>query len=77
MKKKNICKKNKLYLGGKKQKGGSFLLGLGASLALPLVSKLLLGKGKRKKRGKKGEEKEEEDGKKEKEYCSSKKRLSS
>ena len=54
MKKKPFVKNNKLYLGGKKQKGGSFLLGLGASLALPLVSKLLLGKGKRKKRGEKG-----------------------
>ena len=56
MKKKPFVKNNKLYLllGGKKRKGGSFLLGLGASLALPLVSKLLLGKGKRKKRGKKG-----------------------
>ena len=54
MKKKPFVKNNKLYLGGKKQKGGSFLLGLGASLALPLVSKLLLGKGKRKKRGKIG-----------------------
>ena len=54
MKKKPFVKNNKLYLGRKKQKGCSFLLGLGASLALPLVSKLLLGKGKRKKRGKKG-----------------------
>ena len=54
MKKKPFVKNNKLYLGGKKKKSGSFLLGLGASLVLPLVSKLLLGKGKRKKRGKKG-----------------------
>ena len=52
MKKKPFVKNNKLYLGGKKQQGGSFLLGLGA--ILPLVSKLLLGKGKRKKRWKKG-----------------------
>ena len=52
MKKKPFVKNNKLYLGGKKKKSGSFLLGLGASLVLPLVSKLLLGKGKRKKRGK-------------------------
>ena len=52
MKKKTFVKNNKLYLGGKKQKDGSFLLGLGA--VLPLVSILLLGKGKRKKRGKKG-----------------------
>ena len=54
MKKKTFVKNNKLYLGRKKQKGGRFLLGLGASLALTLVSKLLLGKGKRKKRGEKG-----------------------
>ena len=52
--KKSFVKNNKSYLGGKKQKGSSFLLGLGASLALPLVSKLLFGKGKRKKRGEKG-----------------------
>ena len=53
MKKKPFVKNNKLYLGGKKQKGGSFLLGLGASLGLPLIGKLLFGKGKRRKRGKK------------------------
>ena len=52
MKKKPFVKNNKLYLGGKRQKGRSFLLGLGASLALPLESRLLLRKGKRKKRGK-------------------------
>ena len=53
MKKKPFVKNNKLYLVGKKQKGGSFLLGLGASLGLPLIVKLLFGKGKRRKRGKK------------------------
>ena len=51
MKKKPFVKNNKLYLGGKKQKGGSFLLG--ASLGIPFLSKLLLGKGKRKKKKKK------------------------
>ena len=50
MKKKLFVKNNKLYLGGKKQKGGSFLLG--ASLAIPFLSKLLLGKGKRKRKRK-------------------------
>ena len=50
MKKQTFVKNNKLYLGGKKQKGGSFLLGLGASLGLPLIRKLLFGKGKRGKR---------------------------
>ena len=50
MKKKLFVKNNKLYLGGKKQKGGSFLLGLGASLGLPLIGKLLFGKGKGRKR---------------------------
>ena len=53
MKKKPFVKNNKLYLGGKKQKGGSFLLRLGASLGLPLIGKLLFGKGKRRKRGRK------------------------
>ena len=53
MKKKPFVKNNKLYLGGKKQKGGSFLLGLGASLGLPLIGKLLFGRGKRRKRGRK------------------------
>ena len=53
MKKKTFLKNNKLYLGGKKQKGGSFLMGLGASLGLPLIGKLLFGKGKRRKRGRK------------------------
>ena len=53
MNKKPFVKNNKLYLGGKKQKGGSFLLGLGASLGLPLIGKLLFGKGKRRKRGRK------------------------
>ena len=65
MKKKPFVK-NKLYLGGRKQKGGSFLLGLGASLALPLVSKLARKRQKEEKREKRGGEKEEEDGKKEK-----------
>ena len=37
MKKKPFVKNNKLYLGGKKQKGGSFLLG--ASLAIPFLNK--------------------------------------
>ena len=50
MKKKPFVKNNKLHLGVKKQKGGSFLLG--ASLAIPFLSKLLLGKGKRKRKRK-------------------------
>ena len=41
MKKKTFVKNNRLYLGGKKQKGGSFLPG--ASLAIPFISKLLAG----------------------------------
>ena len=49
MKKKPFVK-NKLYLGGKKQKGGSFLLGF---FTLLLIGKLLFGKGKRRKRGRK------------------------
>ena len=53
MKKKTFVKNNKLYFGGKKQKGGRFLLGLGVSLGLPLIGKLLFGKGKRRKRGRK------------------------
>ena len=50
MKKKPFVKNNKLHLGGKKQKGGSFLLG--ASLAIPFLSKLLLRKGKKRRKRK-------------------------
>ena len=50
MKKKPYVK-NKLYLGGKKQKGGFLpLLGIGASLGIPIIKKLLFGKGKRRRR---------------------------
>ena len=52
MKKKPFVKNNKLYLGGKKQKGG-FIGALGLGLAIPLLTKLLTGKGRRKKRGRK------------------------
>ena len=58
MKKKPFVKNNKLYLGGKKQKGGSFLLG--ASLAIPFLSNFCLEKEKEK------EKEIEKDGKKEK-----------
>ena len=50
MKRPPFIKKIYIYLGGKRQRGGSFLLG--ASILVPLVSKLLTGKGKRKKRRK-------------------------
>ena len=50
MKKSPFVKNNKLYLGGKKQKGGSFLLG--ASLAILFLTKLLIGKGKKTKKRK-------------------------
>ena len=52
MKKKPFVKNNKLYLGGKKPKGG-FIGALGLGLAIPLLTKLLTGKGRRKKRGRK------------------------
>ena len=52
MKKKPFVKNNKLYLGGKKQKCG-FIGALGLGLAIPLLTKLLTGKGRRKKRGRK------------------------
>ena len=51
MKKKSYVKNNKLYLGGKKQKGSFLpLLGIGASLGIPIIKKLLFGKGKRRRR---------------------------
>ena len=50
MKKKPFVKNNRLYLGGKKQKGGSFLLS--ASLAIPFISNFLTGLGKRKRKRK-------------------------
>ena len=50
MKKKPFVKNNKLHLGGKKQKGGGFF---GLSLAVPLLAKLLTGKGRKKRKGKK------------------------
>ena len=50
MKKKPFVKNNKLYLGGKKQKGGSFF---GLSLGIPLLAKLLTGKGRKKRKGEK------------------------
>ena len=50
MKKKPFAKSNKLYLGGKKQKGGTLF---GLSLAVPLLAKLLTGKGRKKRKGKK------------------------
>ena len=50
MKKKPFVKNNKVYLGGKKQKGG-FIGGIGLGLAIPLLTKLLTGRGRRKKRG--------------------------
>ena len=46
MKKKPFVKNNKLYLGG-------FIGALGLGLAIPLLTKLLTGKGRRKKRGRK------------------------
>ena len=49
MKKKPFVKNNKLYLGGKKQKAG-FIEALGLGLAIPLLTKLLTGKGRRKRR---------------------------
>ena len=49
MKKKPFVKNNKLYLGGKKQKGG-FIGGIGLGLAIPLLTKLLTGRGRRKRR---------------------------
>ena len=50
MKKKTYVKNNKLYLGGKKQKGGFLpLLGIGASLGIPILKKLFR-KGKRRRR---------------------------
>ena len=49
MKKKPFVKNNKLYLGGKKQRGG-FIGGLGLSLAIPLLTKLRTGKGIRRRR---------------------------
>ena len=52
MKKKPFVKNKKLYLGGKKQKDG-FIGALGLGLAIPLLTKLLTGKGRRKKRGRK------------------------
>ena len=52
MKKKPFVKNNKLYLGSKKQKSG-FIGALGLGLAIPLLTKLLTGKGRRKKRGRK------------------------
>ena len=52
MKKKPFVKNNKLYLGGKKQKCG-FIGALGLGLAIPLLTKLLTGKGRRKRRGRK------------------------
>ena len=52
MKEKPFVKNNKLYLGGKKQKGG-FIGVLGLGLAIPLLTKLLTGKGRRKRRGRK------------------------
>ena len=49
MKKKPFVKNNKLYLGGKKQKGG-FIGALRLGLAIPLLTKLLTGKDRRKKK---------------------------
>ena len=51
MKRPPFIKNKKIYLGGKRQRGGSFLLG--ASILVPLISKLLTGKGKRNNRRKK------------------------
>ena len=48
MKRPPFIKNKKIYLGGKRQRGGSFLLG--ASILVPLISKLLTGKGRRKKK---------------------------
>ena len=55
MKKKPFVKNNKLYLGGKKQKGGFFGGGggVGLGLAIPLLTKLLTGRGRKKIRGRK------------------------
>ena len=64
MKKKSFVKNNKLYLGGKKQKGG-FIGVLGLGLAIPRLTKLLTRKGRKKKEVEKGKE----DGKKKKQYC--------
>ena len=50
MKRPPFIKNKKIYLGGKRQRGGSFLLG--ASILVPLISKLLTGKDRRKKRRK-------------------------
>ena len=57
MKKKPFVKNNKLYLGGKKQKGGFFWGGgrggVGLGLAIPLLTKLLTGRARKKIRGRK------------------------
>ena len=50
MKRPPFIKNKKIYLAGKRQRGGSFLLG--ASILVLLISKLLTGKGRRKKRRK-------------------------
>ena len=50
MKKKPFVKNNKLYLGGKKQRGGTLF---GLSLAVPLLANYLTGKGRKKRRGRK------------------------
>ena len=52
MKIKPFVKNNKLYLGGKKQKGG-FIGALGLGLAILLLTKLLTEKGIRNERGRK------------------------
>ena len=51
MKKLPFIRYKKIYLGGRKrQRGGSLLFG--ASLAIPLLSKLLTGRGRKRKRRK-------------------------